>query len=99
MAKEERVKPLDEFFSEMIEEFDSGVEKERDSYLDSMLWELGDQESHKPPEAAAKFPAEESVADLYFRKTLNSLHRNVTSHGRIGSAKIRVRTGGHELDT
>ncbi|HYA14460.1 MAG TPA: hypothetical protein VEF33_09000 [Syntrophales bacterium] len=67
MNRNENVKPLDILLDEKIKEFESGIDKEYDTELDEMTWELGDYENEEPlPEAEEfqeKVPIEEDLAE------------------------------------
>lgn len=71
MVRDEKVKPLDKLMDEKVDEFESGVEKERDKDLDNMIWDLGDYQSQEAPQAAEEFkeevPAEEELAEKELR--------------------------------
>ena len=64
----DKVKPLDELLDEKIGEFESGKDRECDTELDAMIWDLGDFENEEPRQEAEEFaekpPIEEELAEV-----------------------------------
>ena len=72
MVRDEKVKPLDKLMDEKTNEFESGVEKERDKDLDNMIWELGDYENQESPQDAAEFKADPPIEEELGEKELRA---------------------------
>ncbi|MFB3925042.1 MAG: hypothetical protein ACE14T_03230 [Syntrophales bacterium] len=68
MARKSRRERLDDFFKDKAEEFERGIDRERDDDLDGLIWELGDYENREPisgeeSEFKELIPAEEELVD------------------------------------
>ncbi|HVO66025.1 MAG TPA: hypothetical protein VMT12_06015 [Syntrophales bacterium] len=77
MNRNENVKPLDILLDEKIKEFESGIDKEYDTELDEMIWELGDYETEEPLPEAEEFPEKVPIEeDLVEKKRRTAKKRS-----------------------
>jgi len=63
MARYERIKPLDILLSDIMTDFGSGRDRQRNRDLDEMIWELGDYENEEPPMEMPEVPIEEELVE------------------------------------